>query len=269
MKDKEVRRIMNDELDGIAPPEDAARLKRELAGSPETRDEYRKLGGVFAALSRMGMEEPPSDLKQNVLRMIRHAESVSVRNGWLESLRAAFRKRPVFRYAYSFAAGTALGVAIFALVSRDVGSRMGPAVFSGAMIPAGDLTGFQNIDRVELGLKEGRVIAETLSREDGLVARVTARAPRGTGIEISFDPGGLRPVALRQASSYGNVALLGFDRLTLTVEQSGESQYLLYLARRGPAGSPLRIIIRTADGFLQSELHTGAPRQLGGLGISR
>lgn len=261
MKDREMERLMNEQLDGTATPEDAERLNRALESREDVRAEYKKLGGVFAVLSQVGMEDPPVELKQGVLRAIRERESAPAREGWLEAIASVFRGRPAFRYAYSFAAGAALGVLAFALLTGNFLARPGwdSRSFSGAMIPPPDAASYQHISSRDFPLRVGRVQAETLSGRDGVLARITAQAPRGSEIIVSFDPGDWSAEAVRQNPA-GNEVMLGFGRLSIRMQKLGESQYLLYLARRGPAGSPLRIAIHSPDGLVHGELETGAPR---------
>src|SRR5882762_214394 len=115
--DRELDRLMNDQLDGTATPEESERLSRALESREDVRSEYRKLGGVFAALSRIEMEEPPASLKQGVLRAIRANDAdAAARQNWLDSIVSLVRDRAGFRYAYSFATGAALGVLAFALL---------------------------------------------------------------------------------------------------------------------------------------------------------
>jgi len=71
MNDQELQRLMNDQLDGVLSPEESERLTRFLQSSEKAQAQYQKLGQVFTALSRPPLEEPPPDLKQNVLRQIR------------------------------------------------------------------------------------------------------------------------------------------------------------------------------------------------------
>jgi len=262
MNDREMERLINDQLDGVASPEDSERLSKALESREDVRAEYRKLGGVFAALNCVEMEEPPVEIKQNVMRAVRsQAEPAPEREGWLESITAAFRRRPAFRYAYSFAAGTALGVLAFALFSGNLMTRPGwdPRAFTGTMAPSPDAVSYQRIASRDFPLRGGRVLVETLSGKDGVMARVTAEAPKGTEVVLSFDPDAWSAEALRQNPA-GNEVMLGSGRLSVRMQQLGESQYLLYLARRGPAGSPLRIAIHSPDGLVHGELETGAPR---------
>jgi hypothetical protein len=263
MKDKELQRLMNDQLDGLATPAESEQLRRELASNEGARIQYRSLGAVFDALNRAEIEEPPPDLKQNVMRAIhRRVEMVLVRKGWRESIGAAFRKRPAFGYAYSFAAGAALAVLTFALLTGNslTGSGIESGPFSGTMLPSLGVGQLRRIDSREFNLRDGRVLAEMLSGGDQFVARITARAPEGTEVVVSYDPASWSVAGLKQHPATANDVMLGFGRLSVRIQQSGESQYLLYLARRGPAGSPLRIAIHSPNGLVQGELETRVPR---------
>lgn len=259
--DQEVERLMNEQLDGIATPEEADRLSRALEARPEFRAEYRKLGGVFAALSRTGMEDPPASLKQDVLRAIRAGQlRVPARESWLDSVAAVVRGRFAFRHAFSFASGAALGALAFALASGSI-SRPGsdPRLLSGTMAPLPAAGSYQHISSRGFILRDGHVAAEVLSGKAGLMVRIAADAPAGSEVILSFDPADWAPQGIRQQSA-GNEVMLGMARLSVRMQRAGQSQYLLYLTRKGPAGSPLRISVHSPDGFVQGELEAGALR---------
>jgi len=260
--DRELERLMNDQLDGTATPEESERLSRALESREEVRSEYRKLGGVFAALSRIEIEDPPASLKEGILRGIRANDAEEgAKQSWLDSILALVRGRAGFRYAYSFAAGAALGVLAFALLSGNLATRAGSdsRSFTGTMAPFAAERSYQHIGRRDFNLRDGRVLTETLAGPDGLLVRVDADTPVGSELVLSFDPADWSAVGVRQQTT-GNEVMLGMGRLSVRMQRIGQSQYLLYLARRGPAGSPLRIAIHSPDGYLQGELETRALR---------
>jgi hypothetical protein len=263
MNDKELRRLMNDQLDGVATPEDSETLKRHLAESPEARARFRELGEVFASLNRVEMVDPPSDLAQNVVRAIRRpAASAPARTGWLAMLAGAFQTRPALQYAYPFVAGAGIAIVAFALITGN--ARMSPSKadnpFAGTMLPTSSLSGFQKVDSREYRLREGRVLVETLTSSQGLVARVEAHGPVGTEIGVSYDPASLTAVALRQRHSGRNDISIAQGLFQIRINERNENQYLLYLARTRPGGSPLRVIVRSAAEVYQGELQLGTPR---------
>ena len=259
MNENEWTRLMNDQLDGVATPQDSERLARELKSREDLRIEYRKIGGVFSALSGIEMEDPPADLKQDVMREIRrHEAAAPERAGWLESIAAAFKARPRFRVAYAFASGPALGVLGFALLSGNLMSRPGfdPRRFAGTMAPPPGMSAYREISSRDFPIRDGRVQVSTFSGQGGILARVNARAPKGTDLVVSFEPAAFTAEAIRQDPA-GNEVMLGSGRLSVRIQQPGESQYLLYLTPTGPAGSPLRIDIHALDGFVRGQVETG------------
>jgi hypothetical protein len=257
MNDRELQLLMNNQLDGIATPEESERLSRALDSREDLRAEYRKLSGVFTVLSRVDMEEPPADLKQSVMREIRRRETVPSRVGRFEWVRDAFRAIS----PYSFAAGAALGVLAFALLTGNLTTRPGTDVgrFMGTMAsPFGPAT-YHRISSRDFALRTGAVHVEVLSDGDEYLARIASTAPPGTDLVLSFDPAVWSVEGLRQQRSAGNEVMLGIGRLSVRMQQLGESQYLLYLARKGPAGSPLRIAIHSQEESVNGELGTSAP----------
>ena len=258
MNDQELQRLMNDQLDGVLSPEDSERLSRFLQSSEKAQGEYQRLGRVFTALSQPSLEEPPAELKQNVLRQIRlRSAAAPAREGWLETIVSAFRVRPAFRYAYSFAAGAALGVLAFAVLSGNVMNRAGVDLspVTGTMMAPSEGVMYQRIASRDFKLRDGRILAETLLAKDQLLARLTLEAAPGTDMVLEFDPAAWGALAVRQETA-GNEVMLGSGRLSIRIQRLGQSQYLLYLARRGPAGSPLRIVIHSPDGFVHGGLAT-------------
>jgi anti-sigma factor RsiW len=259
--DRELERLMNDQLDGVATPEESERLSRALESRDEARLQYRKLGAVFAGLSRLEMEEPPASLKQGVLRAIQASKAFQARESRLQSIRTFLRGRTGFRQAYSFAAGAALGVLAFAVLTGNLMSRPGAdsMLLTGTMAPLVPGGVYRAIGSHVFVLHDGHVLAEALSGKEGLVARLTTEAPLGSSVVVTFDPADWSAAAMRQDPA-GNEVMLGTGRVSIRMLRLGQSQYLLYLARKGPAGSPLRISIDSPDGSVQGELATGTLR---------
>jgi len=261
MNDQELQRLMNDQLDGVLSPEESERLTRFLQSSEKAQAQYQKLGQVFTALSRTPLEEPPPDLKQNVLRQIRlRSAGAPAREGWLGTIVSAFRARPTLRYAYSFAGGAALGVLAFAMISGNVMNRAGVDMspVTGTMMAPSEGVTYQHIASRDFTLPDCHILAETLLAKDQLLARLTLESAPGTDLILEFDPAAWDATAVRQATA-GNEVMLGSGRLSIRMQRLGQSQYLLYLARRGPAGSPLRIFIHSPNGYVHGGLATELP----------
>ena len=68
MNREQFERIANDEVDGIATPEEREALRHHLAGNPEAREWHRALHETVGTLNQVGLEPPPPDLKPSILR---------------------------------------------------------------------------------------------------------------------------------------------------------------------------------------------------------
>jgi len=205
--------------------------------------------------------DPPADLTQNVVNSIRRrAASAPPRTRWLEMIAGVFQGRPALQYAYPIVAGVGIAIVAFAIISGNAWMRpsKGANPFSGTMLPTSSLSDFQRVDRREYRIPEGRVVVETLTSQDGLVVRVEAQGPVGTEIRVSYDPASLTAVALRQRHSGRNDISIAQGNLQIRINEREWNQYLLYLARTGPVGSPLRVVVRSAAETYQGELRLGS-----------
>jgi len=259
-KDRELQQLMNAEMDGVATARESARLRSILETRPDARSQFERLRGVVTALEHLEMEEPPASLKQDVLRAVRtNAAPAPEPSGWIASLAAWMSGGFVARQAFSFAAGAALGVLVFAILTGNPMSRPGGDFrsWTGAMLPLRGADSYRVIGSREFTLARGSVLAQTLSGRDGFALRLASDAPVGTEVAVTFEPGDWDAVSLKQEAA-GNEVMLGTGRLSVRIRQPGHSQYLLELARRGRAGSPLRIAIHSPDGYVQGELDTRA-----------
>ena len=146
------------------------------------------------------------------------------------------------------------------MISGNVVNRTGvdlSPVTGTMMAPAEGVT-YQRIANKDFRLSDGHILAETLLARDQVLARLTLEAPPGTDLILEFDPAAWGATAVRQETA-GNEVMLGSGRLSIRMQRLGQSQYLLSLARRGPAGSPLHIAIHSPDGTVNGELATEAP----------
>jgi hypothetical protein len=183
------------------------------------------------------------------------------RIGWVASLVEAFRSLVTPRQGLALAVGAALGVLGLTVLNGGFGPRAGidSRSFSGTMAPLGSASYYQHISSKQFGLRDARIGTDALSAGGEVVARVVANAPAGSEIVVEFDPSDWTATGVKQEPA-GNEVMLGSGRLSVRMQSSGTSQYLLYLARKGQAESPLRISIHSPGGYVQGELATGARR---------
>lgn len=130
-------------LDGELGESEASRLARILESQPEARRLYASLKQVDAGLRKLGVSEPPPELREGVMRQIQLRQAVAqasekvrsnhVRPWW----QVWFSARPVFQMGLGFALGV---LALWPLV-RPSQVTMDPASVAGTLAPSNpDLT---------------------------------------------------------------------------------------------------------------------------------
>jgi hypothetical protein len=103
MVKRELDGLIQDVLDEVATPEEAARLEKRLSQDSAARERRNELALVFGAMSRSRRFEAPPELKSRILRAL-PAGAPGVQ------LVPSVERRRRFRLAYIFAAGLAAGV---------------------------------------------------------------------------------------------------------------------------------------------------------------
>ena len=210
---------------------------------------------VSRSLDRMGMVEPPADLKSNVLRAIDARRPAPVRMGWIEGLRESFRRRPLLGAVYPFAAGAATAAIIFTLLSG--GARFDRTSMSGAMAPggsddAGDVGARVDDQRYEMN---GANVHLTAVRSgDDVRAGVEARSPGDVEITLKFDPHRLRPVTFHQDREWEGKLECGQG--WLRIRQRGDVQVEFRFDDLGAGDAPIEVTIEADGGTVRGVLQT-------------
>jgi hypothetical protein len=186
MMDDTYERLMQDELEGTARPEDSARLRAHLAADAGARARFEELRLVFQVLGQVEMAEAPAGIREHVLRAI--ATDPVRRAGWLSDLRAAFARRPALTFTYSFAGGALAATIVFALVTgRVMLPGPGEAPVTGTMAPVAGRESL--LDRGVLEVAGARVDVRWRRLPDGFLALPGLVRENGT----SRGTGGARP----------------------------------------------------------------------------
>jgi hypothetical protein len=222
MMDDTYERLMQDELEGTARPEDSARLRAHLAADAGARARFEELRLVFQVLGQVEMAEAPAGIREHVLRAI--ATDPVRRAGWLSDLRAAFARRPALTFTYSFAGGALAATIVFALVTgRVMLPGPGEAPVTGTMAPVAGRESL--LDRGVLEVAGARVDVRWRRLPDGFEAVVQARSPRPTSLSVRFEGPSLSPVSFERTGPLaGRVEL---DRDRIDIEGSGDLGYVL------------------------------------------
>jgi len=210
---------------------------------------------VSRSLDRMGMVEPPADLKSNVLRAIDARRPAPVRMGWIEGLRESFRRRPLLGAVYPFAAGAAVAAIVLTLLSG--GGRFDrTSMLSGAMAPgsgdAGDVGARVDDQRYEVN--RANVHLTAVRSGDDVRASVEARSPGDVAITLKFDPRRFRPVTFTQDREWEGSLECGPG--WLKIQQRGDVNVQFRFDDLGAGDAPIQVTIEADGGSVRGVLQT-------------
>lgn len=264
MNRDEFERIANDEIDGMATPEEREALRRYLDGNPEARESYRALHEMVGTLNQVGLESPPSDLKPNILRATTsgaEAPAPVTEGGFWRSLLAGVFHSVPWREAVPFAAGVGVGVLAIALVSGDlVGSSRDRLVnLRGTMMPQATHRDAPAAEKNVITVAEARVTVTTWESGSSVTLRIEVEpgAADETVVEISgptfrisdlrIDPPGagdatVGPTGIRIGQRAGN----------------GVGEYVLQLRGEEAPGAPLEIVVRSGGQAARTAVMAGS-----------
>lgn len=207
-----------------------------------------------AALSRMldrvGMEEAPPDLKENVLRAI-GTRPEPAQQGWLESLRAGLRRR-LLPSLVPFAAGAAAAVLVVALASDGWRAGGDRAPLDGTMAPLGRPAAAARApvddQRFELGRANVRfeawrppgssgqaVVAVTMDSADPVVVSLVLEPGAGRVERIQTAPSGAASEGIDYGPHWVRIRHVGKGRVEIALEMPGEGPMAIAAESGGSA----------------------------------
>lgn len=242
MNPRELDRLVQDVIEGVARPDERERLERLTASDPAAAARRRELELVFERLGHVPAAAPaPPGLRAAVLGRIRPRPA-----------RRAARPAPqrAFRFAIPFALGVVAGALGFAGWRGDPDAP-GAAV-SGAMLPADP--------EAAIRWRAGDLEATVTGRRRGprQALRVVVSGPVDPGdeaaIELRYDPLRTRLVALRQsqADPGGIVASPGHVRLAPDRPTVFDLEF-----EHADSGAPITARLRAGDAAGRGAIHPG------------
>jgi hypothetical protein len=257
MMDEKLETRLNEELDGVLSPEDESSLREALGRDPEARAYREDLGRLETLIAEAGWEEPPAELKANVVRAVRELpvpgtagrrRNVPARASWTEAVAAFFRTPGYSRVVLGFGAGIAVGLIVFALSSPSVAPDRNS--LTGTMIhPSPNSSSITIATRsFSVGPATGTLITRVSAGESFVTATLEGGAAR---IEITPEAG-VSPLGVDRSPGSDGLVSLERDRVVIDAEAPGWTT-----VRLGPArpGMPDRVRVRvSADGESAEEV---------------
>ena len=255
MNDNELNQDMEDVLDGVATPQQAARLQERLANDPAARKRYLEHVAIFQALGT-GEEwvEPPADLAAGVLREIRKGPlPASGTSGAFASWRDSFRRRPVIGWWFAIGAVAAVvAIASVLLTNPAPFSSRGSLPVSGTMAPPDAGESWLQADRAVLAAGDARGTITVLKQRGGLQVRVETHAPELSVLELTYDP---VAVSVTRIDGPQGAERTGTTPGSIQLQLNGDEVIGIHFAAPAPAGSILLMTLRSGGASSRGVLH--------------
>ncbi len=248
--------LINQEIDGVNSPQEAANLKAYLAADAEAQQLYDELVAAARLLKAVKAVEPPPDLKSGILRAIqpdRHAARAKKPVlGGIKSLVEVFWSSPSrqLRYAYVFAFGLIAGLGIFALLSNTSQQASDNANLYGTLAWR-DNSGFAAVDSIAIDLALGRAAVRVKSSPQQVIAEVSLNTVKEVKVQLEFDANDLGFSGVSQANSLAGSAFSSNEQALKFINR-GDNRYVIAFANKTPVASLLRFKLFAAN-VLQHE----------------
>jgi hypothetical protein len=254
MNQNEFNQDMEDVLDGVATPLQAARLKERLASDPDAQKRYLEHVAFFQALGTdETWVEPPADLAAGVMREIRRAPLPSpgargVFGSWADS----FRRRPVMGWSFAIGAVAAvIAVASVILTSPTPFSSRGSLPVTGTMAPPDAGESWLQADRAVLAAGDARGTITVLKQRSGLEVRVETHTLGLAELDLTYDP---TAVSVTRIDGPQGAERPGTTPGSLKLQLRGDAVIGIEFAVSAPAGSTLLATLRSSGASSKAAL---------------
>ena len=258
MNDNELDRLIQDELEGLATPEAAERLRAILARDPRARARHGEMASVFRALREAKRESAPAEIREGVLAAIAAGHEAGASRLGRPAAVTSTRRRPTgLGWAVPFLAGAVVGGLVIALGYPHLGA--GP----GALGPSGrtglPVTGTLPPPEAPVAPRQiARAVLPVEARPVGGALQLRFAAPPGARVmTIEFDAGTLAPLELRWGRPGRGRAAIEPGRVRLELTEGDLGVLVLAPLRAGEA--TIRVTTQGDAGTAQGTLHTTLP----------
>lgn len=249
MNDLAIEQLMHDVLDGVATDEERTRLEQRLAADPVLRERFDELRGMFDALNRVPMVDPPAGMHAGLMHTIEEDAGRTRHPGWLAAFADAFRARPAPAFAMAALTVAALALVLWSGTQRDSGRLAGgDSPVAGTMAPPATTTA------AVLESGDARISVTALITDRAIVLTIDGAAPSGAAFDVETGiPGIDGRIEGEGASLAGIIASAG--HLSLALE--GDVLARLHIDTRGVPAGTAEVALTTPAGVDRHEFALG------------
>lgn len=237
MIDERIERILQDEIDGTASPEERREIEALVARDPEVRAYREGLHRLARGIEDLPVVPAPAELKPRILSTMAPAPRVApaAGPGFLDTISAWFGIRTLA----PFAVGVACAAVGFALLGTP--SPNDPvAGMSGTM-------GVPGIPAVEPLIAEPGLTAIATVERKASTVRLELALEADSPVEVTcdFDAAVLEPQGVQRFGA--PMRALAVDNGRVRLDQSGESRVVLAWNAKEAAPTSLRLDFRSGE----------------------
>jgi len=246
---EELQRIAEVILDGTASGADRERLAALLADSPSAREVWADLEAAHGALARAGLDTPPPDLHEAILRGVaaEGARPRAAAPAWLQAIQQSIAMRPAARLAWGLAAGLAVVVVGIAALTGQFGTarKLGPSTVA-TLSPSGESDAGTPPGQGDAPSSPGPHVEARATRDAGGVSvYVSAQGAGGSDVSVTWNGDVARLGGFRWTRGNGDAPSLEPGRVLTHV--SGDAAFEFTLSPLASADPGLQLRLRSGD----------------------
>jgi xanthosine utilization system XapX-like protein len=254
MTNERLEELLNKEIDGIATPAEVAELNAYVQAHPDAKQLREDLHRLSAVLRNVEELEPPSGLQSDIMAAVPQGRTgAQSRLSILTWVRDLIETRTKFEYAYAFAAGMIIGIALYSLMEvqtsapPDTASLAGSILLNNATLSLKDGPGFE----IHLTEEEVQAKVSTKHSEGLVIVDVGLSSQRELSLLLQFDEKILRFKGYSQARTIpANITSRGNGLVMTSV---GENHYILIFERTTTEALTVGFVLESSGHKLYEE----------------
>jgi len=233
MNNDKYTELMNKAVDGVINSKEQQELDDYLSVNLDEKQRFEQMKDLDDYLALITEEEPPSDLKSNILNSINSRKYTERKESLIARLSSVFTSNFKFRYAYTFAAGMVVGIIIFVLIlNTGSGSRiLDPNDLTGTLLLDGQAKDFKNLDEISFKKDNCSGTYRVDERTNLIIIQVNVISQDQVTLDFFFSEGDLVFKGFRQLESHVNNVSSAHTNISLV--HKGSNQYVFVFERIG------------------------------------
>ncbi len=222
MIDAKLKRLINQEMDGVLSEQQRAELERKLANNPEARAYQSDMQRLAGALSEVHQEAPPPHFKKTVMNRVRARSGARPQKTTLAKFTSKLIKNFDRRIGAAFAFGCAFALLLLVLINGNTGIDMSDpdSQMVGTLRSLRSLAPQTSGQTVDLDSDGGTARLQVSSNPDLSLLTITFQRDSRLEVKIEFSPQDLEVIGLqRELGAIGEIAIADTGRITISASQ--------------------------------------------------